>query len=35
MGGPRNFACRFAAKDGGGGGGGGLLVIEDLSNTTM
>lgn len=21
MGGPRNFACRFAAKDGGGGGG--------------
>lgn len=32
MGGPRNFACRFAAKDGGGGG---LLVIEDLSNTTM
>lgn len=34
MGGPRNFACRFAAKDGGGGGGG-LLVIEDLSNTTM
>lgn len=31
MGGPRNFACLFAAREGGGG----LLVIEDLSNTTM